>query len=76
MIDGTDKLRGEDTRQFFVHDAEQLLRIGADTHRTEANTLLCTALADARRLQIPDAEAIERMLAEQGMDCDATTPAR
>lgn len=27
MIDGTDKLRGEDTRQFFVLDAEQLLAI-------------------------------------------------
>jgi hypothetical protein len=27
MIDGTDKLRGEDTRLFFVHDAEQLLAI-------------------------------------------------
>ena len=27
VIDGTDKLRGEDTRQFFVHDAEQLLAI-------------------------------------------------
>jgi putative ABC transport system ATP-binding protein len=76
MIDGTDKLRGEDTRQFFVHDAEQLLRIGADTHRTEANTLLCTSLADARRLQTPEAETIERMLAEQGLDCDATAPVR
>lgn len=27
IIDGTDKLRGEDTREFFVHDAEQLLAI-------------------------------------------------
>ncbi|WP_295878484.1 hypothetical protein [uncultured Thiohalocapsa sp.] len=27
IIDGTDKLRGEDTRLFFVHDAEQLLAI-------------------------------------------------
>lgn len=27
VIDGTDKLRGEDTRDFFVHDAEQLLTI-------------------------------------------------
>lgn len=27
MMDGTDKLRGEDTRRFFVHDAEQLLAI-------------------------------------------------
>jgi hypothetical protein len=27
IIDGTDKLRGEDTRDFFVHDAEQLLAI-------------------------------------------------
>jgi hypothetical protein len=29
IIDGTDKLRGEDTRQFFVHDAEQLLVVEA-----------------------------------------------
>lgn len=27
LIDGTDKMRGEDTQQFFVHDAEQLLAI-------------------------------------------------
>lgn len=27
VIDGTDKLRGEDTRQFSVYDAEQLLAI-------------------------------------------------
>lgn len=29
IIDGTDKLRGEDTRDFFVHDAEQLLAVEA-----------------------------------------------
>jgi hypothetical protein len=29
VIDGTDKLRGEDTRGFFVQDAEQLLAIEA-----------------------------------------------
>jgi hypothetical protein len=29
IVDGTDKLRGEDTRQFFVHDAEQLLSVQA-----------------------------------------------
>lgn len=27
LLDGTDKMRGEDTQQFFVHDAEQLLAI-------------------------------------------------
>ena len=27
IIDGTDKLRGEDTRRFFVHDAELLLAV-------------------------------------------------
>lgn len=27
LVDGTDKMRGEDTRQFFVQDAEQLLAI-------------------------------------------------
>jgi hypothetical protein len=27
IIDGTDKMRGEDTQQFFVYDAEQLLSI-------------------------------------------------
>jgi len=29
MLDGTDKMRGEDTQQFFVQDAEQLLAIEA-----------------------------------------------
>ncbi len=29
LIDGTDKLRGEDTRRFFVYDVEQLLAITA-----------------------------------------------
>jgi hypothetical protein len=29
VVDGTDKLRGEDTRAFFVQDAEQLLAIDA-----------------------------------------------
>ena len=29
LIDGADKLRGEDTEQFFVHDSEQLLAIDA-----------------------------------------------
>lgn len=29
IVDGTDKMRGEDTLQFFVHDAEQLLAIQA-----------------------------------------------
>jgi hypothetical protein len=29
LIDGTDKMRGEDTLQFFVYDAEQLLAIEA-----------------------------------------------
>ena len=27
LIDGTDQLRGEDTRRFFIHDVEQLLAI-------------------------------------------------
>jgi hypothetical protein len=27
LLDGTDKMRGEDTQQFFVYDAEQLLAI-------------------------------------------------
>jgi hypothetical protein len=29
LVDGTDKMRGEDTQQFFVQDAEQLLAIKA-----------------------------------------------
>jgi hypothetical protein len=29
LLDGTDKLRNEDTKQFFVYDAEQLLAINA-----------------------------------------------
>jgi len=29
LVDGTDKMRGEDTQQFFVQDAEQLLAVEA-----------------------------------------------
>lgn len=29
LVDGTDKMRGEDTQQFFVQDAEQLLAIAS-----------------------------------------------
>ncbi|WP_296925010.1 hypothetical protein [Thiohalocapsa sp.] len=37
--------------------------------RAEANTLLCTALADARRLRLPEAAQIEQILAQAGMTC-------
>ena len=36
----------------------------------QANELLCLALADARRLRIPEAGQIEQILEQAGMDCD------
>ena len=40
------------------------------SHHANANTLLCQALADARRLRIPQAERIEQTLTKHGMTCD------
>jgi hypothetical protein len=39
--------------------------------RTEANHLLCQALTDARRMGIPEAEAIQEILEENGMTCES-----
>jgi tetratricopeptide (TPR) repeat protein len=42
------------------------------TDRTQANQLLCVALADARRLRLPEAGQIEQILQQAGMDCSGT----
>jgi hypothetical protein len=42
------------------------------TDRTQANQLLCVALADARRLRLPEADQIEQILQQAGMDCSGT----
>ncbi|WP_295878486.1 lipopolysaccharide assembly protein LapB [uncultured Thiohalocapsa sp.] len=52
-----------------------LLRRNAADDRTQAKHLLCQALADARRLRVPEAGRIEELLAEHGMDCAGTAPA-
>ena len=38
--------------------------------RDEANTLLCQALADARRMNIPEANQIRMILMSNGMSCE------
>lgn len=48
-----------------------LLRRNAGDDRTEANRLLCRSLADARRLDAPEAGRIAEILREHGMDCAA-----
>jgi hypothetical protein len=39
--------------------------------RPEANHLLCQALADARRMGIPEAEIIQEILEDNDMTCDS-----
>ncbi len=53
-----------------VHHAkvEELARDGTDA-ASEVNQLLCVALEDARRLQIPEAEMIDGILQQLGMSC-------
>ena len=38
--------------------------------REEARRLLCLALADARRMKLPEAEQIEAILEQTGLSCD------
>ncbi len=42
----------------------------ANNDRPEARQLLCLALADARRLRLPEAQQIEAILAHVGLSCD------
>ena len=50
--------------------AKHLLCRNRDSDRQEAHRLLCLALADARRMRIPEAQRIEAILAEHGLACD------
>ena len=50
--------------------ASHLLRRGATKDRREAQRLLCLALADARRLRIPEAATIEAFLQRHGLSCE------
>jgi hypothetical protein len=45
-----------------------LVRNRAD-ERAQANELLCLALADAKRLRLPEAQQIEDILRQTGMSC-------
>ena len=47
-----------------------LLTRNHDGDHEEARRLLCLALADARRLRIPEAQQIEAILAQLGLACD------
>ena len=38
--------------------------------REEARDLLCLALADARRMQLPEVQQIEAILQQTGLSCD------
>ena len=37
--------------------------------RDEARRLLCLAIADARRMQLPEAQQIEAILQQHGLSC-------
>ena len=70
LLDGTDKMRGEDTQRFFVYDAEQLLAIqafviyAAPLHLKYAGTLAGKLDAD---LVLPMIKLLER----DGSRCEA-----
>lgn len=62
-----------DVRELLVGRAmvaQMLLIRNADNDRQEARRLLCLALADARRLRLPEAQQIEAILAHVGLTCD------
>jgi len=50
--------------------ASHLMRRDEAGDRAEARQLLCLALSDARRMQIPQAEQIEAILEAHGLSCD------
>ena len=54
-----------------VNLALNLLARDAPGDRDKAGSLLCLALADARRLRIPEAGQIEAILQGEGLSCDA-----
>ena len=62
-----------DVRSLLVGRANlalSLLGRNSDSDRAEAGGLLCLALADARRMQLPEAEQIEQILGAHGLSCD------
>jgi tetratricopeptide (TPR) repeat protein len=62
-----------DVRELLVgraNLAQLLLTRNNDGDRDEAGTLLCLALAEARRLRIPEAGRIEEFLTRNGLSCD------
>jgi tetratricopeptide (TPR) repeat protein len=62
-----------DVRELLVGRANlaiMLLSRNKNGDRTEARRLLCLALADARRLRIPEAATIEQWLQHYGLSCE------
>jgi hypothetical protein len=47
-----------------------LQQAGPESARAEARRLPCLALADARRLKVPEAQQIEAILPAHGLSCD------
>lgn len=43
---------------------------GPHAVRAEARRLLCSALAEAQRLKVPEAQQIEAILESYGLSCD------
>ncbi|MFZ1416100.1 MAG: tetratricopeptide repeat protein [Defluviicoccus sp.] len=62
-----------DVRELLVgraNLAQMLLIRNTKDDRPEAHRLLCLALADARRLGLPEAAQIERLLTDAGLACN------
>lgn len=65
--------RMDDVRELVIgraNLAQTLLIRNNHGDRPEARRLLCLALADARRLRLPEAQQIEEILAHFGLSCD------
>jgi tetratricopeptide (TPR) repeat protein len=82
-LDGALRIRREDELPVYERLSDVLallvgranlaityLRRGQEDDRGEARRLLCMALGDARRLRLPEAQQIERILADAGLACD------
>ena len=53
--------------------AIQLWQMNSEKNASEVQELLCLALADAQRLQIPEAEKIEDILKQYGLSSPENT---
>ncbi|MEZ5450999.1 MAG: hypothetical protein R3E89_19240, partial [Thiolinea sp.] len=65
-----------DVRELLVGRAKLALllqQMDAQQHTAQIQTLLCQALADARRLRIPEAGQIEGILQQLGLSCAGDT---